>query len=62
MKYEAVTAEQLVNRLGTGCSPMRNKDGYVIGPDINGRLCHCSTHDTLQSAQKKADELNETSN
>jgi hypothetical protein len=37
---------------------MRDRDGYVIGPDIHGRICHCSTHFTLGDAQRKAKELN----
>lgn len=58
-KYEAVTPEELINRLGGQCSPMLGHDGYVIGPDIHGRICHCSTHWTLGDAQRKAKELNE---
>ena len=58
-RYVGVTREQLQARLGRQCSPMRDRDGYVIGPDVNGRICHCSTHWTLGEAQAKARELNE---
>ncbi len=58
-KYEAVTREQLRQRLGGQCSPMQGRDGYVIGPDIHGRICHCSTHFSLGEAQRKAKELND---
>ena len=57
--YQAITKEQLVARLDGQCSPMRDRNGYVIGPDIYGRICHCSTHWTLGEAQKKARLLNE---
>lgn len=57
-QYKAVNTEELKSILGIHCSPMRGRDGYVIGPDINGRLCHCSTHFTLAEARQKADELN----
>jgi len=58
-RYKAVTREQLVNRLGRQCSPVLDRGGYVIGPDIYGQICHCSTHFTLGDAQRKAAELNE---
>ena len=57
-RYKAVTREQLVSQLGKQCSPMHDRDGYVIGPDIYGRICHCSTHFTLGDAQRRAAELN----
>lgn len=58
--YRAVTKEQLIEILGReNCSPMAHKNGYVIGPDAHGRPCHCSTHDTLSQAIKRADKLNE---
>lgn len=57
-KYIAVTTDQLRAKLGRQCSPMADRKGYVIGPDINGRICHCSTHLTLAYAQQKADKLN----
>ena len=59
-RYEGVTREQLTARLGRQCSPMQGRDGYVIGPDIHGRICHCSTHFSLGEAQAKARELNNT--
>jgi hypothetical protein len=60
MKYRAVTATELIATLGTQCSPCRRSPspGYVIGPDINGRLCHCATCSTLGEAQAKVDKLN----
>lgn len=57
-KYEAVTADQLRARLGAGCSPMFGKDGYVIGPDLYGRICHVASCRTLAEAQRYADESN----
>lgn len=57
-QYEAVTREQLVTRLGSMCSPMRDRHGYVIGPDINGRICHCATCFSLGEARQHAAKLN----
>jgi len=37
---------------------MQGRDGYVIGPDVDGRICHCSTHWSLGEAQRKAAEHN----
>lgn len=59
MKYEAVTKEELKRRLHGNCSPMRGRDGYVIGPDIHGRLCHVATCFTLGEARRRAAKLNE---
>ena len=56
--YKAVTREQLKQRLGSQCSPMPDREGYVIGPDITGRICHCATCFTLAEAQRRADEYN----
>ena len=58
MKYEAVTTDQLRAKLGRQCSPMAEAKGYVIGPDISGRLCHCSTHRSFADAMRKADYMN----
>jgi hypothetical protein len=58
MKYEAVTKEDLVKRLGYQCSPMAHREGYVIGPDINGRLCHCATCFSMKEAKEKAEIMN----
>ena len=57
-KYEAVTKSQLIGRLGGMCSPMKGKEGYVIGPDIYGRICHTATCTTMREAEKYAEELN----
>jgi hypothetical protein len=59
MKYQAVNRDQLVEILGKTCSPMPSRNGYVIGPDLNGRLCHCSTHFTMAEAKHHADKLNQ---
>jgi len=56
--YEAVTAREMVYRLGSQCSPMSGKAGYVVGPDINGRICHLITCTTLAEARERADRLN----
>lgn len=56
--YRAVTGLELVSILGSNCSPMSSRQGYVIGPDINDRLCHIATCFTLTEAKQKADELN----
>lgn len=58
MRYRAVTRQELTATLGNQCSPMPDRDGYVIGPDINGRLGHCSTHFSLGDAQRAAARLN----
>ncbi|MGI9569613.1 MAG: hypothetical protein ACR2PH_07740 [Desulfobulbia bacterium] len=58
-KYQVVDTETLIAKLGSQCSPIRGAY-YVIGPDINGRLCHVSTHQFGNaSAIQKAKELNE---
>lgn len=59
MKFKAVTADELKARLGNECSPSVGRKGYVIGPDANGRLCHCATHLTYKDALKHAAQLNE---
>ena len=57
-KYEGLNREELVARLGSQCSPMPTKEGYVIGPDVNGRICHIATCDSKGAAQEYAEELN----
>jgi len=58
-KYEAVDVVELRQRLGGQCSPTRGGGGgYVIGPDVNGRLCHCATCFTLGEARRLAEEYN----
>lgn len=56
-KYKAVTVEELTRTL-LSCSPDRNKKGYVIGPDITGRLCHVASCFSMREAEKYADKLN----
>lgn len=58
MEYEAVTKDELVERLGRQCSPMEKREGYVIGPDVNGRLCHIATCFGISEARKLATKLN----
>ena len=57
--YQAVTKKELVARLGMQCSPDRNRDGYVIGPDITGRICHCASCSTMTEARANAAKQNE---
>lgn len=57
-RYEAVTAQQLMARLGNQCSPMRDRQGYVIGPDIEGRICHIASCFSMHEAQEAASRMN----
>ena len=59
MKYEAVDKKTLIKRTHGNCSPMRDREGYVIGPDANGRLCHVATCFSLGEAKRRAEKLNE---
>lgn len=56
--YQAVTKDQLIELLGKECSPTNKHNGYLVGYDLNGRLCHTHTMITLVEAQQKADQLN----
>ena len=56
--YEAVNEEQLKARLGNNCSPGFDRHGYLIGPDVNGRLCHIGSYYSLGEAQRAAKSLN----
>lgn len=56
--YHGVDRQTMKSWLRNQCSPMKGRHGYVIGPDVNGRLSHCSTHFTLAEAVRKAKELN----
>jgi len=56
--YKAVNKEQLRNILGNQCSPDRNREGYVIGPDNTGRICHCASTIYMSDATRHADEAN----
>jgi len=58
MEYRAVEADKLKEILGQQCSPDRGYQGYVIGPDAKGRLCHCSSHRSIGDARRYAKELN----
>ena len=58
LKYRAVNRAELVRLLGSQCSPIATKEGYVVGPDMNNRLCHCMTMNTLSVASREANKLN----
>jgi hypothetical protein len=60
MKYKAVSKDQLIAELGKTCSPdAREQTAYVIGPDVNGRLCHVATcKGGIVEAQARAEKLN----
>ena len=58
-KYEAVDVAELRRRLGHQCSPDRSRHGYVIGPDITGRLCHCASCFSIVEARDVAARYNE---
>ena len=58
MKYKAVNREELVRILGNQCSPGHGRQGFVIGPDNSGRLCHCASCFTIHEAKVKAKEMN----
>ena len=57
--YEALNAEQLRSRLGHQCSPDPRRQGYVIGPDITGRICHMASCIFMSDAINLARDLNE---
>jgi len=57
-KYHAVDTATLRQVLGNQCSPMRGRDGYVIGPDVNGRLCHCATCFSIGEAKRHIEQIN----
>ena len=57
-KYKAIaTSHELREILGAQCSPMQGRS-YVIGPDINNRLCHVATCYSHGDAIRRARELN----
>jgi len=58
MKFKAVTKAELVRILGNECSPDYNCAGYVIGPDINGRLCQVASCTYFNEAKRYAEQLN----
>jgi hypothetical protein len=65
MKYKAVSKDELIAELGRMCSPEfgREQTAYVIGPDINGRLCHVATcKGGIVEAQLRAEKLNSETN
>lgn len=58
MKYRAVDLHELRAVLGDQCSPDPSRAAYVIGPDINGRLCHCASCRTMAEAKALAEKMN----
>ncbi len=56
--YEAVDKDTLIRKLGRQCSPDRNRGGYVIGPDTNGRICHVASCVSMEEARNYATTLN----
>jgi hypothetical protein len=56
--YKAVDVTELRSRLGSQCSPMTGKS-YVIGPDVNGHICHVATCHSMVEAKQHAKEANE---
>jgi len=64
MKYRAVSKDELIAELGRMCSPEFGREqAYVIGPDINGRLCHIATcKGGIVEAQLRAEKLNSETN
>jgi hypothetical protein len=57
-KYKAVTCNEMRGILGASCSPDKTRNGYVIGPDINNRLCHVASCHSLGDAVQRANKLN----
>jgi len=57
--FRAVTADEMIDILGRQCSPDPTRKGYVIGPDLGGRLCHIASCFYFNEAQRKAEKCNE---
>ncbi len=57
-KFHAVDEVTLRKLLGSQCSPMKSRKGYVVGPDITGRFCHCATMFNMSEAMLHAKSLN----
>lgn len=59
-EFRAVTIDELIKLLGSQCSPSSRylNAGYVIGPDINGRISHVATCSSLGEAQARANLAN----
>jgi len=55
--YKAYTKEQAA-RLAVNWSPDPNREGYIFGPDINGRFCHCASCTYYAEAVKLAEKMN----
>jgi len=57
MNYTAVNTQSLKEILGNQCSPMPGA-WYVVGPDVNGRLCHVATCKGEHEARQCAERMN----
>lgn len=57
--YKAVDVYELRDVLGTKCSPGFGRTGFVIGPDVNGRICHVASCFYLHEAKALAARYNE---
>lgn len=58
MEFRAVDLSGLRAALGDQCSPDPGRSGYVIGPDINGRLCHVASCRSVADAIERARSMN----
>lgn len=56
--YRAVDAAELVRVLGAQCSPDPRRGGYVIGPDVTGRLGHVASCFSMGEAINCAAQMN----
>lgn len=57
-KYHAVDVVTLRQLLGNMCSPDKSRKGYVVGPDLAGRFCHCASCFDIYDARRLAKEYN----
>lgn len=56
--YKAVNVNELRQILKNDCSPDSSRHGYVIGPDVDGRLCHVASCYTMAEAEQLAEKMN----
>jgi hypothetical protein len=56
--YKAVTRKELIAQFGHQCSPDKQREGYVIGPDTTGRLCHVASCFYYMEAVRHAEKKN----
>lgn len=58
-KFRAMDSDELIARLGKeNCSIDPSRFGYVIGPDVNGRLAHVASCRDMKDAEEYAKQLN----